>query len=223
MDFFESCECSEKGTWSSGVRRRSNKSFACMNCNGSVKPELAAEVQVITKSNKETFCSCGIPWLFDSQTNCERCGLPVSEERRKLLNKLQSKSNLNQLPNEQRDNQFLSKQKNSDQIVNSEPKESDWIAITQFALSGIAVFGFLYNIYREPDSEVFLVHVINTALLAYTNFLAYPLLLFVAIGSSKKFNIVSAAKRSETFIIFLISPFAVVACELIFRILERLW
>ena len=185
-----------------------------MNCNGSVKPDFISGVQIFTKIDSATFCTCGIPWLSYENSHCERCGSLVSEERRELLKDSETSLNVDLHVNEQ---------ENPQPLISSVPKESDWTGLLLVVLSGIAIFGFLYNIYREPVDEEFLVQVINMALLAYTNFLAYPLLLFVVFGSTKRFPLVSVETRSYILWLFFASPFAVVAFQLIGRILERLW
>lgn len=214
MDLFHSCTCSENGTWESGVRPRGRGSFACLNCNGSVETPLATGVRIVSKTDSPKICSCGVPWLSEVNSNCERCGLLISEERQERLRKVKSFFPAK----EPIDEQEISEGSTPDGQENS-----DWVALVWVALIGLAGFGFFYNIWQEPASEYFIIQLINVAALGYTNFLAYPLLLFALIGSLKRFELVSRDSRSKTLLVFFLSPFAYVAFQLVFRILERLW
>lgn len=105
----------------------------------------------------------------------------------------------------------------------SELIESGWVSLVWLALGVLAAFGFLFNIAQESTSDDLIVEVVNLCLLAYTNFLAYPWLLFVGVGSLKRFGLVSRELRQATLFLFFVAPFAVIAVQLVVRILQRLW
>jgi hypothetical protein len=213
MDVFKPCDCEQSGIWTCGLRPRGRSNFACINCNGSVKIRDLDGIRLIDKTNAE-YCLCGIPWLQQGSNECARCTFSIEPERLGIL-----KSNYGVEDKQVESIEVAEDSSSADS--NHSPKE--WVELVWAGLFVLGSFGFFYNVFQSRTSENLSVHVIDTALLAYTNFLAYPLLIFATITGSSRFKLLDPDLRSFSWTIFLVAPFVLVILQLVWRIFERLW